>query len=158
MKYFYMIAIFLVLIPSVLAVPQVDYRVPSSIVAIVGQLTGLEIDLINKDSIAHYYTVKITGNPANQIDITNPSIISSSVNPGSLTSVYTNIRTLTEAPNALTVDIYQDSDLSSAVTAMIPVSSKKFSLPDFGMTGLIQIAVLSSLAYFMIGRKFTAKS
>lgn len=146
-------SLFLLAQPS-LATHQVEYRTPENIATTVGELTTLQIDIKNGGTVPEYYTVTITSAVPNEISITNPSITTPTLNPGESTSIFSNIHTLTESDNTITISIFQKGDMGHAVTApAIPVKSKKYSLPEFGLAGLAQIIVLSTTAFFFLRRK-----
>jgi len=161
MKFYYFgILIAILLVQTAYATHQVETRVPLSIVTTVGKLTTLQVDIKNAGSTMEYYSVTITASPANQIEITNPSITTKNLNPGESSSVFSDIRTLTETPIVITIQIFRDGDLSHPSTPSVPaisVSSKKFSLPEFGLIGFLQIIAVASVLYFLFGNRLKAR-
>ena len=160
MKFFYFgILIMILFVQTAYATHQVETRVPLGIITTVGKLTTLQVDIKNAGSTVEYYSVIITAFPANQIEITNPSITTKNLNPGESISVFSNIRTLTETPIVITIQIFRNGDLShpsTPVISPISVSSKKFSLPEFGLIGFLQIIAVASVLYFLFGKRVKA--
>ena len=143
------------------ATHQVEYRVPTNMITTVGKFTTLQIDIKNAGLTSEYYLVTITAEPSNQVETTNPSITTKTLNSGESVSVFSNIRTLTDAPARLTIKIYRGTDLSHFFPdppISISVQSKKFSLPEFGLTGFLQIMAIASVLYFSFGARSRASS
>ena len=157
MKSLYMLIAFLVLVQAVNASHQaeVDYKVPERVVTTVGELTNIKIDLINKGSRPYSFQIKLKAALQNGMEITNSDINIQSLSPSQTTSVFSNVRTLTENPNLLTIEIYRDNDFTHSVSTGIPVNSKKLSLPEFGLTGFLQIAAIAAVLYFLFNVKAT---
>ena len=153
MKFHYSIVlIYMLLVQPVSASHQVEYRAPTSITTTVGELTTVQLDIKNAGSTAEYYRINMIASLPNEMEITNPNIITKALNPGESVSVFSNIHTLTESPNALTIEIYRDNDLSHSVSATISVSSKKLSLPEFGLMGFLQIIAGATVIYFLVNQ------
>jgi len=150
-----MLIVFLVLVQAVNASHQaeVDYKVPEGIVTIVGELTNIKIDLINKGPKPYSFQIKLKATLQNEMEITNKDINIQTLSPGQTTSVFSNIRTLTENPNPLTIEIYRDNDFTHSVLTTISVNSKKFSLPEFGLFGFLQIIAIVGVLYFLFNIK-----
>lgn len=155
--HYFVVAMFLVLIvQTVNATHQVEYRVPSSMVTTVGQLTTLQVDIKNNGASTEDFLVKIIASSPNIIEITTPTIDIAPLKTGESVSIFSNIRTLTDTPSiVLTIRTYRNSDMSLLhdVSTTVSVSSKKFSLPDFGLFGFLQIMLLASLLYLVNRRK-----
>lgn len=132
---------------------DVEVQAPSTIVTTVGKLTTLQVDIRHKGASIEFYQVKITAVPPNKIEITNPSITTKSLKPGETVSIFSNIRTLTESPTVLTIQIFRDNDLSHSVPLSMSVISKKFSLPEFGLIGFLQIISIAAIIYFLFESK-----
>lgn len=141
--------VFALFLPAAYSSHQVEYRIPSSMTTTVGESTTLQIDIKNSGSTTEYYRVRITSSIPNEIGITNSDITTKLLAPSQSVSVFSNIITLTENDNLLTVQIYRDNDLSHAVSTTVNVKSKKFSLPEFGLIGFIQIIALAGILYFV---------
>lgn len=146
---YFVLMSFILFIPAVNAA-HVVLRNPASITTTVGELTTIQVDIRNGGTSSETYEVTITATEPNAIEITNPSI-TTTIKPGQSISVFTNIRTLTETSNLLTVQVFYNSVLHAS--ASISVNTKKFSLPEFGLIGFLQIMALSSLLYFVNRRK-----
>lgn len=147
------VILFLVLFADIAyASHQVEVRYPTSITTTVGELITIQIDLKNKEPSAEAYRIVMKAT-LQSMEITNPNINTQTINPGGSVSVFSNIRTLTDAPNVLTIEIFGDTDLSPTKTISIAVQSKKFSLPEFGLPGFIQIVAIASIVYFWLGKK-----
>ena len=125
-----------------------DVRGPDAITTTVGKFAEVRIDVFNKRSTADSYTVQITGNPANTIEITNPSSTTQAINPNQNVPASSNIRTLTEDNVILTFSVTSAGTSETRLLSM-PVYSRKLSLPEFGLSGLLQIVILSTVAYFL---------
>lgn len=129
---------------------QVEQRSPESIVTTVGKFTSIQIDIKNSGSTTESYQLSITAASPNEIEITNPAINTQPLSPGETLSLFSNVRTLTENTNILSIKIYRAGDLSHSVDIpAISVKSKKFSLPEFGLAGFLQIIALASVALFL---------
>ena len=145
--YYLGILISLLLIQTAYAILQVSYQAPTKIVTTVGQLTTIQVDIRNTGPTPDSYTVRITATSPNIIYISNPTIVTTLVIPTNVTSVRTNIQTLTDDPNVINIQI---SDLTDTLNIPgISVNSKKFSLPEFGFLGFLQIVILASISYFI---------
>lgn len=129
---------------------QVEFRAPTSITTTVGELTTIQVDIKNAGATTEFYKITITATSPNKIEITNPNIDTKNLKPGESTSIFSNIRALTENPDPITIQIFRDSDLSHFVPIVISVQSKKFSLPEFGLLGFLQIVGLSTVLYSIL--------
>lgn len=151
LNYFVFIAFLFLFIQTVNASHIIDYRIPTTIVTTVGKLTTVQMDIQNGGASATDYRLILTATLPNEIDITNWDIHTQTLNPGESISIFTNIRTLTESPNVLKISVYPDS-LSAGpdvLSLFIIITSKKYSLPEFGLMGFLQIITLSGVAYFL---------
>ena len=140
---------------------EVDYRTPTSMITTVGQPATLQLDIKNTGSFSERYQITISASLQNEIEITNPNIRTQIVSPGQSISVSSNIRTLTESDNALTIKIFRDGDSSHfqpQPPISISVKSKKFSLPEFGLTGFLQITAIAAILYFVSTKATRRKS
>ena len=148
----------ILLVQAVNASHQVEYRAQTRITTTVGELTTLQVDIKNAGSTIEFYQVNFVALPSNGIEITNPSVTTQALNPGQTVSVFTNIRTLTEAPVVLTVQIYPGGDLSHFLIPppTISIASKKYSLPEFGLVGFMQIIAIAAIVYFLFGNRIKA--
>lgn len=159
MSPFYLCGILLswIILTQVLyAVPQIEYSAPSSIVTTVGELTIVQLNIRNIGVSKEYYHIKISAAMPNEMEITNSDITTQFVNPGDSISVYTNIRTLTENNNPLTIRIERDNNPADFKNIpAIPVQSKKFSLPEFELAGFLQIIAIAAVIYFLFSDKMS---
>ncbi|MBI1978477.1 MAG: hypothetical protein HYS62_00255 [Candidatus Aenigmarchaeota archaeon] len=141
---------FVLLMHSVNAWP-IEYRVPDSITTTVGELTTVQIDIKNSGPSAEHYEILIEATLPNTMKITNDLITTETVNPGDAVSVFTNIIALTEDNNGIVINVIAVETLDNTMLPTISVISKKFSLPEFGLSGFLQIMILSAAAYFLAG-------
>ena len=140
---------------------QVDFRTPTTIITTVGQLTTLQPDIKNLGASSERFHITISASSPNEIEITNADIHTQTVDPQKGISLFSNIRTLTENDNVLTIKIFRDGDQSHfqpQPPISILVKSKKISLPEFGLSGLAQIMVIASVLYFSFGARFRRAS
>ena len=141
------------LVQAVNATHQVEYNVPTRITTTVGELTTLQMDIKNAGPTAEYYKITVTTTSPNKMEITNPVITTQTLKPGQAVSVFSNVRTLAESSDPITVQIYRDNDLSHSQSIGISVSTKKLSLPEFGLIGFLQIIALATIVYFLSGNR-----
>ena len=146
----------ILLVQAVNATHQVEYNAPPIITTTVGELTTLQVDIKNAGPTAEYYKITITTTSPNKMEITNPTITTQILKPGQAISVFSNVRALTENSDPITVQIYRDNDLSHSISAGISVSTKKFSLPEFGLAGFLQIIAIATIVYFLFGNRVMA--
>ncbi len=133
-----------------------DIRGPDSVTTTVGEFTEVRIDVFNKGSVQDSYTAQITGTPANVVEITNPSLTTQTVSPKQTTQITSNIRALTGDNSVITFTIISVGT-SEQLALPIPVSSKKFSLPEFGLIGFLQIVLLAGIIYFLLANRMLKK-
>ncbi|MBI2547169.1 MAG: hypothetical protein HYW23_01845 [Candidatus Aenigmarchaeota archaeon] len=145
--------LFFVLVVPVHATHQIQYRAPDSITSTVGQPTSLQVDIKNAEASPDTYFIYITSLLPNEIQITNNNITTQVLNPGDMVTISTNVRTLTESDNIITFQVYRSGDSSHYIPITIPVKSKKFSLPDFGLAGFLQIAALATVIFLLVSPK-----
>ncbi len=147
----FLIFVCLLILPAI-AGTNFDVKNPDTIITSVGKLTELKIEIFNKGSVSESYNITISASKPTIIEITNPSITTQSVNPNQFTSVSSNVRTLTEDGNALLITV-KSGVTTETSNINISIKSKKISLPEFGLTGLLQIIGIAAIVYFL----FTGK-
>lgn len=130
---------------------EVGYRAPETIITTVGKLTTVQIDITNKASSPYSFQINLRADQPNEMEITNSNIDIMNVKPGEAVSVFSNIRTLTETSNSIIIEIKRGDD--HPITKIISVRSKKFSLSEFGLAGLLQIMAIVGILYFLLIRK-----
>ena len=129
-----------------------DIICPGNVATTVGKLTTLQINLYNHASQTDSYTVTISSLQDVPFEITSPSIAVSSMGSGSATTVATGIRPLTDDNNRITVTILSTQTNEQEVMS-ISTTSSKLSLPEFNISGLIQIIGIASIIYYIAFKK-----
>jgi len=131
-----------------------DIRAPQTITTTVGTPFDLHVDIANKGSTQDSYNVVLTAALPEFINYTQPIVITEAVNSGASTSVTYRLFTLADPNNQLTVTVSSVGCLTCASKSIdIPLKSGTFSLPEFGLTGLLQIIILSGVVYFLANRR-----
>ncbi|MEM5803086.1 MAG: DUF2341 domain-containing protein [Candidatus Aenigmatarchaeota archaeon] len=131
----------------------IEIQAPRTIITTVGKQTMLQLSIRNNGVSTDFYTIDLSPASSNSIEISNRRITTDSVEVGKSISVFSNIRTLTEDDNTLTITIV-NSDNTQGKTIVIPVKSKKYSLPEFGFLGFLQIIAMAVVVYFLVSKNF----
>ncbi|MBI2084586.1 MAG: hypothetical protein HYT70_03170 [Candidatus Aenigmarchaeota archaeon] len=154
-KLFSFIAVLVALVPVVDAdATGTNFAVvaPQTITTTVGELTEARISIYNKGSVEEAYTISYAASSPNFIDITKSAIVTQAVGPKQTIQVSTTIRTLTDDNNVLAITV-RSSATAETLNANIPVRSGKYSLPEFGFPGFVQIVFIASILYFLHSRR-----
>ncbi len=124
-----------------------------AITATVGEATELRVQITNVGSTSDQYTVTFTSNLPNTVDISNPTITTETVPSNGNTFASTLLRPLIDGDNIISVTVASTADSSMSEVVTIPMRSAKFSLPEFGLFGLIQIIILASIVFFVYQKR-----
>lgn len=139
---------------SALANFDFTFRAVTTIITAVGQQSELKVDIHNLGAFSDRYSVTFTAAFPNIIDISNSQATTGDVQSDQLTSVSTLIRPLTDGDNIITINVLSIND-PSLVKPPITVSLRtaKFSLPEFGFFGFLQIMIGAAFLYLVVHRK-----
>ncbi len=123
---------------------------PVKITAIVGEQFELKIVINNAGFLPDSYSVSIAASPANLFEISNTGVTTPVIQSDQATTVLTLVRPLTDTGDYIIVTVTSVNSPTLTKTVNIPVKIAKYSLPEFGFAGLLQIIVGATIVYTIL--------
>lgn len=128
-----------------------DVKAADKVTTSVGHPFELKIDVANKGKLTDSYRVDLTA-PAT-IDASPATITTPAVEAGKLVSAFAFVTPLVEQSDKITVKVTSLTS-NKVVTKDINVNPGLFALPEFGLTGFLQIIAIAAIVYLiLINRK-----
>ncbi len=132
-----------------------DVRATDKITTTVGHPFDLKIDISNTGKLKDSYKIELSG--SGTVDISPTTITTPVIDVGQLVSTFSSITSLVNQPDTITLKVTSITS-GKVVTKDINVSSGLFALPEFGLTGLLQIIGIAAIVYFLFISKLVKKT
>lgn len=132
--------------------PNYDFEMRAAVesTVVLGDAFELKVDIYNKGALSDSYNVSFAARNPLIVYITNPNATTGEVNSGRLTAVPTLITSLVAEENSIIINVTSQNRPELQKIAIVSLNTGKYSLPEFGLFGFIQIIVLSGIVYFLV--------
>lgn len=136
-----------------------DFSIRSSerSIASVGEKVDLKVDVANKGLVKDSYRISVSADSINSVDISPVQIVQPSsmsteiVESDKVTSVSVSVRPLVAEDNRIIVIVTSVGCSGCAPqTLYIPLKVKLYSLPEFGLSGFVQVMVTAGVVYLVV--------
>ena len=130
-----------------------EIRAADKITTTVGQKIELKVDVANSGTLTDSYTITLSADNAEAIDISPLTVTTGDVSLNKITSMFFSIRPVVDTDNQITVTVSSNANPSTVKTLTIDVAPGLYALPEFGLIGFLQIVALAAIVYFLLVNK-----
>ena len=124
-----------------------EARTSGTISTTVGKSVELKVDITNKGLLPDSYDITIT--PPSTVDVLPTKITTDKIKKGNIVSAFTFVTPLVSTDGEIIITV---QSLTSSKTQSLTVQLQPglYALPEFGLTGFLQIISIAAIVYFLL--------